>query len=84
MALGKNKILWGLLGLIVISVIATGFYINDFTKTNIRESLIDEKSEIQMIMTKKSCSICQFRVSETFDRYENYFRIYTSSTKSDK
>ena len=52
MALGKNKILWGLLGLIVISVISTGFYINDFTKTNIRESLIDEKSEIQMIMTK--------------------------------
>ena len=52
MALGKNKILWGLLGLVIISVITTGFYINDFTKTNIRESLIDEKSEIQMTMTK--------------------------------
>ncbi|ABX13143.1 PAS domain-containing sensor histidine kinase [Nitrosopumilus maritimus] len=52
MALGKNKILWGLLGLIIISVIVTGFYINDFTKTNIRESLIEEKTEIQMIMTK--------------------------------
>ena len=52
MTLGKNKILWALLGLVVISVITVGFYINDFTKTNIRESLIDEKSEIQMIMTK--------------------------------
>lgn len=52
MALGKNKILWGLLGLVITSVIATGFYINDFTKTNIRESLIEEKSEIQTIMTK--------------------------------
>lgn len=52
MALGKNKILWGLLGLIVISVVATGLYINDFTKTNIRESLIVEKTEIQTIMTK--------------------------------
>ncbi|WP_428323810.1 ATP-binding protein [Nitrosopumilus sp.] len=52
MALGKNKILWGILGLIIISVITTGFYINDFTKNNIRESLIEEKSEIQMIMTK--------------------------------
>ncbi|WP_428327242.1 ATP-binding protein [Nitrosopumilus sp.] len=52
MALGKNKILWGLLGLGIISIIVVGFYINDFTKTNIRESLIEEKSEIQMIMTK--------------------------------
>lgn len=52
MALGRNKILWALLGLIVISVISIGFYINDFTKTNIRESLIEEKSEMQMIMTK--------------------------------
>ena len=56
MALGKNKILWGLLGLIVISVISTGFYINDFTKTNIRESLIDEKTEIQNDYDQKSCS----------------------------
>ena len=52
MALGKNKILWALLGLIVISVIGIGFYINDFTKTNIREALIEEKSDIQMITTK--------------------------------
>ena len=80
MALGKNKILWGLLGLIIISVITTGFYINDFTKTNIRESLIAEKTEIQMIMTKSLAA----SVNSEFQRLLADMKIVSESTQVQK
>ena len=77
MALGKNKILWGLLGLVIISVITTGFYINDFTKTNIRESLIEEKSEIQMTMTKSLAA----SVNSEFQRLLMDMKTISESTQ---
>ncbi|KFM20360.1 Sensor protein ZraS [Marine Group I thaumarchaeote SCGC AAA799-P11] len=52
MALGKNKILWALLGIIIISIIVIGFYVNDYTKNNIRQTLIEEHTDEQMIITK--------------------------------
>ena len=52
MALGKNKILLGLLGIIIISIIIIGFYVNDYTKSNIRQTLIEEHTDEQMIITK--------------------------------
>lgn len=52
MALGKNKILFGLLGLIIISIVIIGFYVKDFTKNNISQTLIKEQTEIQMVITK--------------------------------
>ena len=56
MAFGKNKILVGLLAIIIISIIIIGFYINDFTKNNIRQTLIEEQTEIQMVITKSLAS----------------------------
>ena len=38
--------------LIIIPMIIAGIIINDFTKTNIKESLIEEKSNVQMISAK--------------------------------
>lgn len=80
MALGRNKILGTLLGLIVISVITIGFYINDFTKTNIRESLIEEKSDIQMIMTKSLAA----SVNSEFQRLLIDMKTISQSTQVQK
>ena len=80
MALGKNKILWALLGLIVISVITIGFYINDYTKTNIHESLIEEKSNIQMIMTKSLAA----SVNSEFQRLLIDMKTISQSTQVQK
>ena len=80
MALGKNKILWALLGLIVISVIGIGFYINDFTKTNIREALIEEKSDIQMITTKSLAA----SVNSEFQRLLIDMKTISQSTQVQK
>ena len=80
MALGKNKILWALLGLIVISVITIGFYINDYTKTNIHESLVKEKSDIQMVMTKSLAA----SVNSEFQRLLIDMKTISQSTQVQK
>ena len=53
MGLGnQGKLFWILLSIVIISVIVIGFFINDYTKSNIRKTLLEENSEEQMIMTK--------------------------------
>ena len=80
MALEKNKILWAILGVVIISIIATGFYINDFTKNNIRETLIEEKSEIQMVMTKSLAA----SVNSEFQRLLIDMKTISQSTEVQK
>lgn len=48
----QGKFFWTLLSIIIISIIVIGFFINDYTKSNIRNTLLEENSEEQMIMTK--------------------------------
>lgn len=48
----QGKLFWILLIIFVISIIIIGFYISDYTKSNIRKTLLEENSKVQMIMTK--------------------------------
>jgi signal transduction histidine kinase len=48
----QGKLFWILLSIVITSVIVIGFFINDYTKSNIRKTLLEENSEEQMIMTK--------------------------------
>lgn len=77
MALGEIKILWVLLALIVISIAIIGFYINDYTKSNIRQTLIEEQTDIQMVITKSLAA----SVSSEFQRLLMDMKTISESTQ---
>ncbi len=54
------------IGILILSTIAVGFLINDYTKTEIRNSILDEKSTSQMITTKSLGASVQSEFSRLF------------------
>ena len=54
------------IGVLILSTIAVGFLINDYTKTEIRNSILDEKSTSQMISTKSLGASVQSEFSRLF------------------
>jgi len=54
------------IGVLILSTIAVGFLINDYTKTEIRNSILDEKSTSQMITTKSLGASVQSEFSRLF------------------
>jgi signal transduction histidine kinase len=54
------------IGILILSTIAVGFLINDYTKTEIRNSILDEKSTSQMITTKSLGVSVQSEFSRLF------------------
>lgn len=54
------------IGILILSTIAVGFLINDYTKTEIRNSILDEKSTSQMISTKSLGASVQSEFSRLF------------------
>ena len=54
------------IGILILSTIAVGFLINDYTKTEIQNSILDEKSTSQMITTKSLGVSVQSEFSRLF------------------